>query len=75
MPYVVVYVVPDVVPDVERGRSRRNFRGCGRRQRITCRRGQRNAGQPLLFQRRDHRFDMVSIVPSSLVSEMLNFSL
>jgi hypothetical protein len=32
-------------------------------------------GQPLLFQRRDHRFDMVSVVPSSLVSEMLNFSL
>jgi hypothetical protein len=27
MPYVVAYVVPDVVSDVGRGRSRRNFRG------------------------------------------------
>ena len=26
MPHVVAYVVPDVAPDVERGRSRRDFR-------------------------------------------------
>jgi len=48
------------------------------RMHVTLRAGEACAAlaRPLLLQvRHDHRFDMVSVVPSSLVSETLNFSL